>query len=134
MISRHSNAYIDQMRDRRDALLLHHGRGAEQRTRWHKQDIAEHALAHLVEDISAQHGRTAAAARSAGMNVLTLIKNHHAAITVTLTEIDALLLQQIPQQPRSDPSEVAGEDHVIIPYLTLRLAQIPKYGVRRSRC
>lgn len=122
------------MRDRRDGLLLHHGRGTEQRAGRDKQDITENALAHFVEDITAQYRRAAAAARSAGMNVLILVKDHHAAVAVTLAEIYALFSQQIPQQACSDPPEITGKDHIIILNQALRLAQIPIDGVRRSRC
>ena len=79
------------MRDRRDALLLHDGSRAEQRACRNKPDIAKYALAHLVEDISAQHRRAAAAPRASRVDVLALVKDHHAAVAVAFAEIDPFL-------------------------------------------
>ena len=85
------------MSDGGDGLLLHDGSRAEQGACGHKEDIAEGALAHFIEDIAAQHRGTASAARSAGMDVLTLIKDHHAAVAVALAELDAFFTEQIVQ-------------------------------------
>lgn len=88
---------IDQVGDTWNGLLLHDGGGAEQCSCGHKKDIAEGALAHFVEDITAQHRGTASAARSAGVDVLIFIKDHHAAVAVALAELDPFFTEQITQ-------------------------------------
>lgn len=85
------------MGDGGDALLLHDGGRAEQRACRNEEDIAESAVAHFVEDIAAQHRGTASAARSAGVDVLIFIKDHHAAVAVALAELDAFFAEQIMQ-------------------------------------
>ena len=85
------------MRDSGDALLLHHGRGTEQRTRRHKKNVAQITCAQAIKNIAAQHRRAAAASGAAGVDILLLIKDHYAAVAVAGTEIDALLTQQIIQ-------------------------------------
>ena len=95
---------INQMRNGRDALLLHDGGWTEQRARGNEQDIAIDALAHFVEDIAAQYRSAAPAAGAAGMDVLRFIKDHHAAIAVPLADVDPLFAQQISQQARTNPA------------------------------
>ena len=85
------------MSDGGDGLLLHDCGGAEQCACRDEEDIAEGSVTHFVEDIAAQHRGTASAARSAGVDVLIFVKDHHAAVAVALAELDAFFAEQIMQ-------------------------------------
>ena len=84
-------ANVHEMRDRGDTLLLHDCCRAEQCPCRNKQDIAEHALLHFIENIAAQHRSTAAAPRAARVYVLAFVEDHHTAIAVLFPEIDPFL-------------------------------------------
>ena len=124
---------IDQMRDRRDRLFLKNGRRTEQRACRDEQDIAVLVRAQISEDVPAQHGRAASASGAAGMNVLPLVKNHHAAVLMLRRNIDPLLQHQIVQEPRPDPPQIACKHCVIIIYIRIGRTKPPIYGVRRRR-
>lgn len=125
---------MHQMRDRRNTLFLHNGSRTEQRACRNKQNIAKQSLLHFTQDITTQHRRTAPTAGTACVNILVFIKDHHTAVAVTLSQINALFRQQVPQQPRSYPSEITGIDHIIVTHTACGCLQITIYGVRRSRC
>lgn len=122
------------MRDRRDRLLLQNGRRTQQCACRHEQDIAIPPRTHIPQDVSAQHGRTASAARASGMDVLLVIEDHHAAVLVLRHQVDPLLQQQIVQKPAPDPSQIAGEYCVVIIHIRIGRAEVTVYGVRRGRC
>ena len=82
----------------------------------------------------AQNGRTAAASGAAGVDILRLIKDHHAAVLVLRHQVDPLLQQQIVQKPAPDPSQIAGEYCVVIIHIRIGRAEVTVYGVRRGRC
>lgn len=125
---------IHQMSDRRYSLLLHHRGGAEQRACRDEQDIAVAPRAQAAQYMPAQHRGTAPAARASGVDVLSLAEYHHAAVPVVRRQVYALLQQQIIQQPRAHPPQIACEDAVIVPRIGIGRAQEAIYGVRRSRC
>lgn len=84
--------------------------------------------------MTAQNGRTAAAAGASGVDVLAFIKHQNTAIFVKGIQPDPLFLHQIIQQPRADAPQIPRKDRVIILGGRLRRCQIAEYGVRRSRC
>ena len=90
---------VDQMGDGWDALLLHHGGGAEHRAGRYEKDIAVHAALHTVQNMPAQHGRAAAAARAARVDVLVLAEYHHPAVLVDFCDIYAFFFQKVIKQP-----------------------------------
>jgi len=124
---------MHKMGNRRNTLLLHDGRRTQQRAGRHKEDIAVKPLTHHRKDIAAQYRRAASASRAARVNVLTLVKDHHTAVAVTLSEIDSLFRKQITQQTRSDLSQIAGKDHVVVADTASGRLQIAVDGVRSSR-
>lgn len=121
------------MGDRRDRLFLQNGRRAEQRAGRDKQDIAISSAAEISEDMPAQYRRAASASRSARVDVLTVVKDHHAAVLMLCRDIDPFFQHQVTQQLRSDTPQITRKDRVIIINIRIRRAKKPIYGVRRSR-
>ena len=117
----------------RDGLLLHHGRGAEQGAGGDEKDVAQPPRAHTAQDMTAQHRGAAPAARAAGVDVLSLAEYHDTAVVVARAQIDAFREQQIIQQPRAHPPQIACEHRVIVIRVRICRAKEPVYGVRRGR-
>lgn len=129
-----SHADIHQVRDGGDRLFLQDGRRTEQSAGRDEQDIAQASAAHIAKDMSAQYRCAAAAAGTAGMDVLIFAEDHHAAVFVPGHKVYPSLEHQIMQQARADSAEVAGEDRVIVVHIRVRRREESFDGVRRGRC
>ena len=101
------------MRDAGNAFALLHERGGHKRACRREQHVFQLALPYPREYMPAEHRRAAPAAGAARVNVLLFaVEYHHTAVVVPLTELHAVLHEQVVQQVAADISEVAGQYEV----------------------
>ena len=103
------------MSDRGDRLSLLSGGRTEQSARCYKEDAAQPSRLQIAQYFRAEHRGAAAAARAAGVDVLSLaVKNHQSAIAVLFTYIDPCPPEQLIQYFAADRAKITREYHIII--------------------
>ena len=90
---------FDQVRHAGNAFTLPRACGGHQRAGGYCQHTVKLSVGHQLHDMGAQHAADAAAAGASGVNILRLpVKYHHAAVVVSVSEIDALTREKLAEQ------------------------------------
>ena len=116
------------MTDCGDGLPLLGGGGGEQRAGAAEEDIFPAALPHSVEQQPGEHHRRAPAPGSPTVYVLLLqIVNEHTAVS-QISQVHAVLVEEIKDDFPAQLAQVAGDNQVVIRGLAAGVLKVGLYG------
>ena len=109
--------------------------GRKQGARCNKQHLSQFTFSHTLDDVRAQHGGAAAAARAAAVYVLLFkIKNHQPAVIMPLADVEPVLFfHKLIQQIWTREAQIPRQYQIIILRRTARIPQKLKYSPLRGR-
>ena len=113
--------------------LLNDG-GGHQRSRGGKKHVFKLAAFDSVQNASAKHRGTAAAAGASCVDVLLLpVVQHKPAVAVNLADVNAVLLEQVYKDFAAHQPKVAGKNKVEVGGRGTRVFKVGFYGVVGGR-
>ena len=103
------------MTDTGDALPLIGRGGTHHGTRAAEQHLFQLAGGKVGQNASAQHRRRTAAPRTAGVDILTLVIQQHAAVLIAVSQLHAVPAEQFPHHSVADGGQIVGDIKIDLP-------------------